>query len=160
MKSLRRDWYLQLLAYSLLSLGGLAGIWFFRLQYPILTTVSAVGAGAGLYHLVRILRYRNLRRHPLMDLLLHDRQQIVWVYGMVTQTSPYGFTVNRMGTLHLRLKNGMDWAVSIPPDRLTEVSEALNPLLPHATFGYSAEKDQWYTVDPHMLIRDDESKNG
>ncbi|MBV6653640.1 MAG: hypothetical protein KI786_07790, partial [Mameliella sp.] len=62
----------------------------------------------------------------------------------------------RNGTLYLKLRDGDDVSVSLSADDLKVVSRYLNRLLPHATFGYTKDREQWFMASPLMLLREEE----
>lgn len=96
-------------------------------------------ATAALYWLYRILSdqpiaywRRELRENP---------ENIVWVYGMVTERMPFGFRLSSMATLHLTDRNGDMHCFGLKPKELKLVTKTLNRVLPHAEFGYSPEQE-------------------
>ncbi|MEM1323628.1 MAG: hypothetical protein AAGG75_25430 [Bacteroidota bacterium] len=110
--------------------------------------------GTGLNFGWRQWRYRQTERHPLLQLLRIRSRRIVWVYSTITQRMPFGVQFSRNAYLHFKLVNGKEWVLSIPEGQIEEVMKALNRRLPHATFGYSQEKEQWYTAHPEMMYKD------
>lgn len=90
---------------------------------------------------------------PLWSTLQHTPQHIVWVYTLVTQRMPFGFEMVQSGLIYVKLENGEDYSVGLAAKDLKLISRTLNRLLPHATFGYSKEKENIYDIDPKQLIR-------
>ncbi|MEO1435341.1 MAG: hypothetical protein AAFV80_07370, partial [Bacteroidota bacterium] len=80
-------------------------------------------------------------------------EKIVWVFSVITVSSPYGVTVFSMGNFYIKLIDRDEICLSAPPATLKALSTALNPVLPHASFGFTEEKEQWYRVDPALLYR-------
>jgi hypothetical protein len=58
--------------------------------------------------------------------------------------------------LYFKLSNGDEITVSLRPQKLKVISKFLNRLLPHASFGYSHDRAQWYHVHPDMLRKETE----
>jgi hypothetical protein len=88
-------------------------------------------------------------------LLEHHPRQIVWVYSIVTERLPFGFNVARAGLMYFKLADGDEITVSLPAERLPWISRYLNDRLPHATFGYSRDREQWYLASPYLLLREE-----
>ncbi|MEM6724521.1 MAG: hypothetical protein AAF598_10815, partial [Bacteroidota bacterium] len=108
--------------------------------------------------LLGLVLHWRIANHPLVKLLLQSPEQIVWVYSVITVSTPYGVTVFSMGNFYVKLINKEEICLSAPPHQLKELSRALNPILPHASFGFSEEKEQWYLVDPALLYRSGKSE--
>lgn len=143
---------IQLLLYAAVLLLGAAFVAFFFQSSNLLVVIGLFFCGLGLYQLIQLLPYRSLRRHPILEKLYGDPGRIVWVYSVVTQRMPYGLEVRAYGLLYFKLVDGEDLCVSMPARHLRIVSRCLNRMLPHATFGYSPNKEQLYRIDPQMLI--------
>ena len=92
---------------------------------------------------------------PLMTILLKEPQKVVWVYSVVTQRMPFGFQVNQTGTMYFKLIDGNEITLTLPALELKPISEMLNYHLPHATFGYTKEREQWYLAHPAMLMKNE-----
>ncbi|MCR9100062.1 MAG: hypothetical protein NXI25_08935 [bacterium] len=54
-----------------------------------------------------------------------------------------------------KLRDGDDISVSLSTDDLKAVSKYLNGLLPHATFGHTKGREQWFMASPLMLLREE-----
>ena len=107
----------------------------------------------------RIFQIRKPERHPLLRTLRHEPQRIVWVYSVQTQRMPFGFQTTNSGTLYFKLEDGDQHTVNLPAAALRPVSEMLNQMLPHASFGYTADREQWYMAHPEMLRQDPEDRS-
>ena len=59
---------------------------------------------------------------------------------------------NEKTTLYFRTLDSDVHTVKLNKKVIAQVSKRLNDLLPHATFGHSEEKEQWYRANPAMLI--------
>lgn len=101
-------------------------------------------------------RIWNPEESEALQTLLNQPERIVWVYTVITEKMPYGFMVGQSGHIFFKLIDGNSHVVAIPAEHLVRVSSELNDFLPHATFGYSRDKEQWYMVDPHLLIIESE----
>ena len=99
-------------------------------------------ATAALYWLYRLLSEQPIaywRRH-----LREEPEDIVWVYGMVTERMPFGFRLGTMATLHLVDRDGDMHCFGIRPNELKLVTKTLNRVLPEAEFGYTEERELRY----------------
>lgn len=104
--------------------------------------IGGVAATAALYWF-----YRLLSDQPIVYWRRHLRDQpedIVWVYGMVTERMPFGFRIAAMATLHLVDRAGEMHCFGLKPDELKLVTKTFNRVLPHAEFGYSPEREMKY----------------
>ncbi len=144
----RREWHQRLALALLLSGGGLG--WWGSLGGGLLPVLMT---GGGLLWLGRLLGREHWKRALLWQLLAHEPRRIVWVYGLVIRRLPFGFELGRSGLLYFMLDDGESVSVPLPADKLKLVSRFLNRLLPHATFGWSAEKLARYRRHPPSLRR-------
>lgn len=102
----------------------------------------------------------NLRidNHLLLNYLRYQPQHIVWVYSVITERAPFGIHLFRAGTLHFKLADGSDYTVGMQASKLKLVSKFLMRLLPHATFGYTVDREYTFRVSPERLRKDQEEK--
>ena len=141
-----------LAAMGLLGIGiSMVAIFFNR--NIILVVIGLAGIVFGIRFGFELFRLRRVGDHPLFRCLLNRPGQIVWVYSVVTQRMPFGFQTARSGLLYFKLIDGSEITVGLPEKHLRLVSHYMNRLLPHATFGYSRDKEQWYMASPEMLLR-------
>jgi len=98
--------------------------------------------------------YRKVNQMPLFLLLERKPQDIVWVYALVTERMPFGFKINHNALMYFKLIDRDSICLSVPAKRVEVISKGLNHLLPHATFGFSEDKEQLYIAAPEMLLRD------
>ena len=101
----------------------------------------------------------NLRidNHLLLNYLRYQPQQIVCVDSIMTVSVPFGIHLFSKGTLHFKLADGSDYTVGMQASKLKLVSKFLMRLLPHATFGYTVDREYTFRVSPERL-RKEESK--
>ena len=152
-RAIRRELYIQLLLYVVLLSFGLFVSGYFFNSHALLCFVGLFFSFLGFFYCIRTLQHWGVHRHPIIQFIYEQPEQIVWVYTVVTQRMPYGFVTSNYGLLYLKLLNGEDLCVSIPGRRLRLVSHCLHRLLPHATFGYSPNKEQLYRINPEMLVQ-------
>lgn len=153
--SIRRELILKLtLSILLFAAGIVVGYVYFK-KRNVLATFGLVAVLAGLKLLRDTLRRSKVEDDPLWQLLQKDsgRQQIVWVYCVTTQVMPFGFHLWQRGAMFFKLMDGEEITVSLPAGKQKMVSRFLNRLLPHASFGYSEEKQRLFESDPSMLLR-------
>lgn len=141
----------QLLAGVLLWGTGVAlGILFFR-RHPLLAALALVFIVLGARWIYAALRMKNPAQHPLMQILSRQPQAVVWVYAVNFEIMPFGVQLIQRGDLHLRLADGSAYVLSMPAKRLRLVSHTLSRLLPHATFGYSPDREAVFLANPEGL---------
>lgn len=104
---------------------------------------------------INVFKNRKVNQMPLILLLNNQPTAIVWVYSIVTVRLPFGVQWVRKGTMYFKLDNGDDITIRLLESDIPNVAKYLNKRLPHATFGYTDEREQWYMANPLMLIRDD-----
>lgn len=100
------------------------------------------------------LQHWHVVRHPLVELLYKDRQRVVWMYGVVTERMPFGWQLLRSGILYFKLDNGEDYSVAVPFSQLRLVTKTMSRLLPHASVGYTKEREARFQANPLLLLRD------
>lgn len=154
--AIRRELRLKLLcAIALLLAGGLLSYFFFS-ENVVVAVIGLVGVVLGIRYTYKYIHLWHEDDAPLMRLLQLEADKIVWVYSVVTHRLPFGLAINQSGTLYFKLIDGDEQSVSLPIKDLKPISEMLNRLLPHATFGYSPDKEQLYMAAPEMLLRYEE----
>ena len=152
-RSIRQEQRTKLaLAIFLLAGGAAFGYVFFE-KGNILATFGLVAVMVGLKVLWDLLQRPKVEDDRLWQLLHYQPRQIVWVYGMSTQTMPFGFYLWEQGTMYFKLLDGGEISISVPAHQLRMVSKFLNRLLPHASFGYSEERRQQFEADPASLLK-------
>lgn len=132
---------------------------FFSANIP-LTVIGLVCAVLGLRHTAYFLANLRVERTPLMQLIKHQPGQIVWVYSVVTEWLPFGLQAGRNATLYIKLLDGDEITLALPQKHLKLVSHLLNRLLPHASFGYTKDREQWYLASPALLLQGRAEKGG
>jgi len=157
--SLRRTLQVKsLLALALLGIGVLLIFFFSKgLPRPTEITVRVFGTMAGmsgLFIFMHVFRNLDVGRALVVRQLEEEPQDVVWVYHYITVNMPWGIELFRIITLHIHLADGSKHAVFVKNDRLKELLGALQSLLPHATFGYSAEREQLFRANPELLRKE------
>ncbi len=152
-KAEKRENVLILVALSCISLIGVAFCFLFYNRSIILMLLTICVTILCILQLIKRFQVVIYEEMPLKKLLLKEPQKVVWVYSMVTQRMPFGFQINQSGTMYFKLIDGNEITLSLPVSELKGISEMLNYHLPHASFGYSKEKEQWYLAHPAMLMK-------
>ncbi len=153
---MRREWRLKLLAScALLALGLIFCSLAFEanILLAIFGLILSVLGIRFVYLLLFSGRTENVR---LMHLLENQPRQIVWVYSVVTERLPFGLQFSSNSTLYFKLMDRDEITVSLPARDLKPVARALNKFLPHASFGYTKDREQWYIASPAMLLQDEQ----
>ena len=86
--------------------------------------------------------------------LLQHTKQVVWIYSTAVEHAPFGIHLYRRGTMYFKMADGMELSVRLPHRQLRTISKFLHRLLPHATFGYSTDRDYSFRLSPENLRRD------
>ena len=158
-KALRRDIHLKLLAsVAMLLFGELLCIYAFQLN-GALVIVGIVLTVLGIKYTRDALLGRNVEETPLMVALEKEPKKIVWIYSVVTQRMPFGLEFSKDATIYFKLIDGDEITLGMAENSANYVLKMLNLKLPHATFGYSKDKEQWYMADPAMLYKEDGQSN-
>jgi len=153
-KALNRDIRLKLLASgALLLFGELLCIYAFQLNGAIVI-VGIVLTVLGIKYTRDAILNRNVDKTPLMQLLQKEPKKIVWIYSVVTQRMPFGLEFAKDATIYFKLIDGDEITLSMSEKETNEVLKTLNLKLPHATFGYTKDREQWFMADPAMLYRE------
>jgi len=151
----RRENILILLALAMFLLGGLLMLGLFYRKSIVLVSISIIIIILGIKWLSSRLFVYFRKELPLASILDQEPRRIVWVYSMVTQRMPFGFQINQSGTMYFKLIDGDEISISLPAKDLKIISEKLNSYLPHATFGYTKEREQWFLAHPAMLLKEE-----
>ena len=154
-QALRREQQVQLVALTFLILvSATVGSQFLRVN-GLIAGVAFTGLVVGMGLLLRLLARKPWEdHHELLELLDHEPERVVWVYHMVTQRMPFGFQFTKGGLLYLKLSDGDEYTVSMSPEHLKLVFRFLKRVLPHASFGFSAERQTAYRDDPKSLLQE------
>ncbi len=152
-RAMRQESRWQMMTALLLLLLGAVLSYFFFNQNTLLSILGlvAVLVGARLTHL--FFHQLNVDKNKLMHLLHEQPEKIVWVYSVVTERTPFGFQLFKHGLLYFMLLDGDNISVSLPSVQLKIVAEGLNGMLPHATFGYTKEREVTYQKAPERLLK-------
>lgn len=130
--------------------------WGFQQTYGDFLVIS--GGGLILTSIFGALYVRNLwpfHARTVRSQLIQSPERIVWVYHHIVQNRPYGVAVVNFTTLYLHLEDGSEVTARIQLNKADKVLDALKPMLPDATFGYSDEKKFRYEANPLLLRRND-----
>ena len=132
------------------------GIWlpyYYFLKNGFIASVGMVALIIGIRMMFGIIRTPQAVDERLWHLLNKDHGQIVWIYSVTIQTMPFGFHLWDSGTMYFKLLDGDEITVSLPVKKLKMVSKFLNRLIPHASFGYSDERQIQFEKDPKSLLK-------
>lgn len=155
-KSLRLERH-QKLAVGVLALVsgiGLASRFPFKPNEWFLGILTIALLVAGLLIIVQLIQNWQLEKMELVRLLKYKPLEIVWVYHLETNRLPFGVQFQYDCTLYFKLMNQDFIEIKLPKSKIKMVSEELNQILPHATFGYSVDNAQWYLANPALLLKD------
>jgi len=154
-KALKREIRLKLLAsVALLLFGELLCIYAFQLNGAIVV-VGIVLTVLGIKYTRDALLNRNVEKTPLIQLLLKEPKKIVWIYSVVTQRMPFGLEFSKEATIYFKLIDGDDMTLNMSESEAGKTLKTLNFKLPHTSFGYTQDREQWFMADPALLYREE-----
>ncbi len=148
------------LVFSITSILGLFLTLYFWNRNTGLVIVGLMLFVTGLKFLYDTIRAGKAQYDPLVRTLSFEKEKIVWVYAIQVDNMPFGIQLVSNGRVVLRTSDDVEFNLSIPPRDVNPLLDILKGELTHATFGFSNQKKQLYHIDPYLLYRDDEPKNG
>lgn len=150
-----RQIYLGIVLLLLGLLGGMAShLWLSdHKAEPAKIAFGIVGA-VGLYAIIYAYRSINPNRLSILRMLKEQPNDIVWSHQYILQNMPFGVEVFKVCDIYLYTRHRDKDCIRIKMEKLEEIQQALERDLPHATFGYSVEKEQLYRANPNMLYKD------
>lgn len=150
-RAIIREKRLQLVASVLLLVLGVVTVYWGWNRSELVGWIGVVATLVGIWLTYKTVSQQNVAENKLIQILFYQPEQIVWVYGLVTQHQPFGFNTTRSGVLYFYLVDGDDISVSLPAKKLKQVSFFLNRMLPRAVFGYTEERARQYANDPQSV---------
>lgn len=156
--AIRKEWRIKAVAGLISFCIGFQLCFHFFAKNSILVIIGLVLFLMGMRLGWQCLKEHMQGNNVLLNFLCHRPNEIVWVYSLITQRMPFGFEFSKNGLLYLKLLSGDEISLNMPAVQLRLVSKFLNKLVPHATFGYSKEKERLYRENPAMLMRNPSSK--
>ncbi|MEM9846980.1 MAG: hypothetical protein AAF847_03755 [Bacteroidota bacterium] len=141
-------------AIVMIVLGVLLLVFFFE-KNTALSIVGLLLLFFGVQFAYQYFRYRTIEAMPLFSTLKYRPNTIVWVYAVVTERMPFGFKIHQNAIMYFKLIDGDSISIAVPAERAEVICAGLNYVLPHASFGYTKDREQWYMAAPEMLLRDD-----
>lgn len=124
----------------------------------ILLVSALIALLSALLFLRDILRFWKPESSPILQMLHQAPKNIVWIYLVEVNIAPFGIRFSKEQTLCLRLLNGDMLQIRLSEKDIPLVMSGLEKQLPHASFGFNKEKEQWYNIHPSLLYRDDLSE--
>ena len=150
--AIERELYLKRVFSMLLCLLGLVFILLFASKTWLLSGLGVCAFVAGGVLTFGLMR-QSSHNNPLMNLLNDQAEDIVWVYVIVTQRMPFGLRFTENAVFYFKKIDRTDLTLGVPHMHIPVISRYLNQKLPHATFGYTRDREQWYMAAPEILIR-------
>lgn len=150
----------QLIIGFVLTLSALALLFFVPSSADIGAKIS-VYVLSGILFLLAVLFYKEaykkaqLDKQPVLQYIEFDPRQIVWVYSYVIETMPFGIRFMKMHTVYFYFKNGKYTTIRVNSDVHNKLMGDLKDRLPHASFGFTSEKEQLYSVNPNLLYQEE-----
>ncbi|CAN5261156.1 hypothetical protein BH09BAC1_BH09BAC1_22980 [soil metagenome] len=143
-------------------LGGAVALLIALFLLPIISSKALFGlllfviflCICGIYLLVLAATILHPYKHPVVKHLRQQKHQIVWVYSFISINKPFGIELFKLVTVWLHYRDGSQQHIRIGHVYLNDCMAHLQATLPHATFGYSVEKEQLYRVNPALLERE------
>lgn len=146
-------------SFGLLLVGISAMIWGAgRLETNVKILLSITGMTMlvlGILLLRDTLTTWGILQNRMMRLLNHHPEEIVWVYSVMTQVSPFGVFIKERGFVAICTSEGECHQLSGSFSELRSITKGLTILLPHASHGYTQEREQWFRANPYLLYNDE-----
>ena len=101
-----------------------------------------------------LLRSWNPQSAPLLQMIVQAPKNIVWIYRINIQFSPFGIDFGKKTNFCFRLLNRDTLQIQIPEKDAALLMENLERYFTNASFGYSREKEQLYGIHPELLQKD------
>lgn len=108
----------------------------------------------GLYAMIYAMRSMRPQKIAVLRTLHERPRDIVWSHQYIVQNMPFGVEVFKTCDLYLYTRHGHKDCIRVSSKELAHIQEALERDLPHATFGYTVQREQLYRVNPDMLYKD------
>lgn len=98
-------------------------------------------------------RNRDPRNAPLLKLLRERPHEIAWAYESQVTTKVYGTAVARAYHMIIRTIHGKVHAFTVRAGEPAMFLAWLSRLAPHATYGYSKEREKVFRANPRSFLR-------
>lgn len=108
----------------------------------------------GLFFAISCLLKLKTSRNQLIKILQNNPKKVVWYYAYIVENMPFGVRVLQMSTIFIFFVDGKHTTLRVSKKETSRVMQALSELLPHATKGYSVEREQLFKANPRMLYKD------
>ena len=110
--------------------------------------------GAGVYLFISGWNRLNVSLDRLVISLKDNPREIVWFYSYMVINMPFGVHLFRLATIFIYTVDKKKITLSVKEKELNNVMKILEKHLPHASNGYTIEKEQLYEANPALLYRD------
>lgn len=149
----------QLVVGAILVCSGLALLYFVPESSDIGARISVYVVSGILFLLSLMFFYEASKKakpekQPVLQYIEFDPKQIVWVYSYIIETMPFGIRFMKMHTVYFYFKNGKYTTIRVSPKVHNALMGDLKDRLPHASFGFTSEKEQLYKANPELLYRE------
>ena len=98
-----------------------------------------------------IYKNRDTKSNKLQQILTQQPRRIIWIYTVNYDIAPAGIYLYRRSTLVFNLQNREQLFLFGSPREVENAKRVLAKILPHATFGYTKEREQWFMASPLLL---------
>lgn len=152
-RAIRRERNIKLIiALSLMFIGVMLPYFYFQ-KNKFIWSIGLAALAIGIWLMFSIIRTPQAVDERLWFLLNKETKKIVWVFSISTQRMPFGFHLWDAGTMYFKLVDGDELTINVPTKKLKMVSKFLNRLLPHASFGFTEERQAQFEEDPKLLLK-------
>jgi hypothetical protein len=156
-KLLGRELQQKIMLFSFVFVGFLLLLFahIYIINRPELSRLIAIILGILIVFLVwffsHIYKNRDTKGNKLEQLLQTQPRQIIWIYTVNYDIAPAGIYLYRRSTLVFNLSNREQLFLYGSAREVESCKRFLAKLLPHATFGYTKEREQWFMASPLLL---------
>lgn len=151
---LEKEKNLRLFSFSSVLGIGIFILFFFGSQHTALIIISMMLIITSIKFLRDTINAGKPKYDPLIQTLSFHPEKVVWFYTLKIDNMPFGIQLFSHGRLIFKLVDGSELSLSIPCKDIIPITSILRDMLPHATFGFSSENQQFFDIDPLLLQKD------
>jgi len=113
----------------------------------LLVIISGIYALSGLYFMMK----KDIP--TAFNILMHQGDDIVWIYRAELQMMPFGVDVFHRGRLHICTLSGEVFMLRASNPIINRFINTYTTKYEHITKGYSIANQQLFDIDPKLLIK-------
>lgn len=95
---------------------------------------------------------KDPEKNPVIQLLRHKKERIVWVYPFITEVMPFGISLFKRCYVIIKLSDGEELSFIINLKEKKLLLKWMKRLLPQAKFGFSKNRENRYGSGPESFL--------